>query len=118
MNCLWNSDDVFRHDDVRPAITVATSKVGYDDTFAMTFTVAVLKGALEMNMESAPFVTHSYSQGQRMLKLKVTAPVAAGNAFTVNVTAPPTAELAPPGYYMLFPVQDRIPGKAVWVQIG
>ncbi|KAG0563931.1 hypothetical protein KC19_8G070500 [Ceratodon purpureus] len=106
------------YNDVRPAITDAPGKVGYGDTFAVTFKVTVLKGALEMNMKSSPFVTHSYAMGQRMLKLKATAPVAAGAGFTVDVTAPPTAELAPPGYYMLFPVQNRIPGRAVWVQIG
>ena len=110
--------NIFRNDDVRPAITDAPGKVGYGDKFAVRFEVALLQGALEMNLENAPFVTHSYAQGQRMLKLKITAPVAAGDAFTVDVTAPPTPELAPPGYYMLFPVQANIPGTAVWVQIG
>lgn len=110
---------VFRNDAVRPTITTAPATIGYGAVFSVKFTVAVQQGAFEVNMESAPFVTHSYAQGQRLLKLKVSLPVAAaGGAFAVDVTAPPTAELAPPGYYMLFPVQDRIPGRAVWVQIG
>lgn len=74
-----------------------------------------------MNIESSPFVTHSYAMGQRLVRLKVTTPVAAANVegtYTVQVTAPPYAELAPPGYYMLWPVQDWIPGTAVWVKIA
>lgn len=72
-----------------------------------------------MAMLSAPFVTHSYAMGQRMLKLKVTAPVAAAAAgvYTAAITAPPNSIVAPPSYYMLFPVQNGIPGKAFWSRI-
>lgn len=71
-------------------------------------------------MLNAPFVTHSYAMGQRMLKLNVTAPVAGAGlrVYTAVVTAPPNSVLAPPSYYMFFPVQNGIPGKAFWARIG
>ncbi|KAG0590752.1 hypothetical protein KC19_1G123900 [Ceratodon purpureus] len=109
------------YDDKRPAITDSPATIGYGDTFEITFTATERIGDFEVNIESSPFVTHSYAMGQRLVRLKVTTPVAAANVegtYTVQVTAPPYAELAPPGYYMLWPVQDWIPGTAVWVKIA
>jgi hypothetical protein len=57
-----------------------------------------------------------------------------GAAFTVTVSvpaptgafqlrlgnasaAPPHSAVAPAGFYMLFPVQNNIPGSASWVQL-
>lgn len=109
-----------RYDYKRPAITDSPNAIGYGDTFDVTFTATEKVGAFELNLESSPFVTHSYAMGQRLLKLEVTEPVAGENegSYTVEATAPPYAELAPPGYYMLWPVQDWIPGTAVWVKIA
>ncbi len=108
-----------RFDFKRPAITAFPAAIAYGAMFQVTFTAAERVGNFELNMESSPFVTHSLAMGQRLLKLQVTAPVAAADGtYTVEATAPPYAELAPPGYYMLWPVQDWIPGTAVWVKIN
>ncbi|KAL3683996.1 hypothetical protein R1sor_002018 [Riccia sorocarpa] len=81
-------------------------------------------GALGQNvnilMNSPPYMTHSYSQGQRQLSLAVTAPMASvdGTTYTMTATSPPRAECAPPGWYMLFALNSGIPSSAVWMHIG
>lgn len=76
---------------------------------------------VECNLNSAPFVTHSYAQGQRQLKLQS---VLFGgrkrrrsNFRAISVTAPPDSNVAPSQYYMMFVVLNGIPGKAKWVQV-
>jgi hypothetical protein len=71
---------------------------------------------------NAPYTTHSVSMGQRQLRLPILqswqARADRNNVFTVESMAPPTANLAPPGYYMLFPLYQGIPGAATWVQLS
>jgi hypothetical protein len=78
-----------------------------------------VQGAFGVAMVSAPFVTHSFAMGQRMLRLKVAAPAAtaAVGVYTAAVEAPPNSAVAPASYYMLFPVQNGIPGRACWSRI-
>lgn len=107
-----------RSNNLRPKITKSPGTINYGKAFALTFKVTKRQGTFEVNMLSAPFVTHTFAMGQRMLKLKVTTPVATGGGYyTVTVTAPPNDVVAPQSYYMLFPVQNGIPGTSVWAQI-
>lgn len=58
--------------------------------------------------------THGSNMSQRSIEL---AAQAAGS--TVTLTAPARAELATPGYYMLFAVStDGVPSMARWVRLG
>ena len=50
---------------------------------------------MEVNILSAPYSTHSYSQGQWCVKLATTVLVRAGAGWSVQVMAPPTANVAP-----------------------
>jgi hypothetical protein len=45
-------------------------------------------------------------------------PVAAGGGWSIQVTSPPSGNVAPPQYYMLFILQAGIPGTAKWVKVG
>jgi hypothetical protein len=59
-------------------------------------------------------VTHSFDMDQRYVGLSFTA--AAGS---LTVTGPPNSNIAPPGYYMLFLVnQAGTPSLASWVQVS
>ncbi|KAG0504603.1 hypothetical protein KC19_8G131600 [Ceratodon purpureus] len=103
---------------VRPTNVFAPGTIRYGRTFTVSFTLEKEQGALEVNLLSAPFVTHSYAMGQRTLKLQATKPAAGtGGVYSVTVTAPPNNRVAPASYYMLFVVQGGIPGKAVWVRL-
>ncbi len=64
-------------------------------------------------------MTHSFGQGQCLLNLATTAYVpVASNTYTITATAPTTPQLAPPAYYMLFAVNQGIPGPSIWVQVS
>lgn len=107
---VWNA--------IRPQITKAPATVSHGQTFTVFFSLTGQLTALEMNLLSAPFTTHSFAQGQRMLRLKLAAAVRVGtNTYSVAVTAPPNGNIAPSSYYMLFPLTQGIPGIAAWIQI-
>jgi len=101
---------------VRPAITGVPTELTYNLVFTVTFTVTTRVGGVAVYQNSAPFATHSYSQGQRSLNLKATVPVKAGGGWSMQVTAAPNNNIAPPSYYILFVVQNGIPSKGAWVK--
>jgi len=101
---------------VRPAITGAPGALKYNQVFTVTFNVATRVGAATVYQNSAPFTTHSFSQGQRSLQLKTTAPVKVGAGWSMQVTAAPNNNIAPPAYYILYVVQNGIPSKGKWIK--
>ncbi|CAM6038445.1 unnamed protein product [Sphagnum compactum] len=105
---------------LRCTITAAPAAIFYNTNFTITFTVPLAPVAqIELNLLSAPFVTHSFAQGQRLLSLATTAYVpTSSNEYAISGTAPPSPQLAPPSYYMLYAVNQAIPGTAVWVQVA
>lgn len=107
-------------DPLRCTITAAPATIFYNTNFTITFTVPLTPVAqIELNLLSAPFVTHSFAQGQRLLSLATTAYVpTSSNEYAISGTAPPSPQLAPPSYYMLYAVNQAIPGTAVWVQVA
>jgi len=59
--------------------------------------------------------THSYDGSQRLVDLEVTS-LANG---TVTATVPQNPNLAPPGWYMLFLVDNNgVPSVANWILLG
>ncbi|KAG6502974.1 aldehyde oxidase GLOX-like [Zingiber officinale] len=110
-------------DGLRPSIKSSPEKAWYGDDFEVVVETALpLVGQMEMNLLSAPFATHSFSQGQRMVRLSVssTVAVAEGGApyrYRVVCKAPPDGRVAPPGYYMTFAVNQGVPSVARWVQL-
>ncbi|BBN09188.1 hypothetical protein MPTK1_4g17900 [Marchantia polymorpha subsp. ruderalis] len=108
-------------DFLRPAIVDFPKAVGYGESFSVA---VVLPSAphhdIELVLLSSPFTTHSFSQGQRMISLAVEPPLlvdASSGLYHVTCTSPPTGEIAPAAYYMLFALNYEVPGEAVWVQI-
>ncbi|WOL02040.1 hypothetical protein Cni_G10759 [Canna indica] len=115
-------------DGLRPAITAAPERVWYGDEFEVEVEVALpLVGQMEVNLLSAPFATHSFSQGQRMVRLSVSPEVtvkeggvdgiATPYKYRVVCKAPPDGRVAPPGYYMAFALNQGVPSVARWVQL-
>ena len=97
----------------RPAITDAPTAVSYGQTFSVQSPdAASIVKATWIRLSS---VTHSFNQNQRMNNLTVSA----GGASTVLVTAPSSANLAPPGHYLLFLIDSNgVPSVARIVRIG
>ncbi|XP_078446929.1 glyoxal oxidase-related protein [Wolffia australiana] len=107
---------------LRPAVAAAPEKVRYGEKFQVEVTTELpVVGILEVNLASAPFATHSFSQGQRLVKLVVSPPAPAAeltsHRYTVACVAPPSGKVAPPGFYMAFVVNQGVPSVARWIQV-
>jgi hypothetical protein len=96
---------------MQPSITSAPSFISYGDSFNVTTPDAA-------NISSAVLVrngtvTHAFGMDQREVGLSFTA----GNG-VLTLTAPPNGNIAPPGYYMLFILNDSgVPSVAAFVQV-
>ncbi|KAB2046630.1 hypothetical protein ES319_D01G249000v1 [Gossypium barbadense] len=92
--------------------------VRYGEAFDVFVTVPLpVVGVVEVNFGNAPFATHSFSQGQRLVKLTVTPSVPVDGRYRIKCTAPPNGAVAPPGYYMAFAVNQGVPSVARWVHL-
>jgi Domain of unknown function (DUF1929)/PKD domain len=79
----------------RPSITGAPTNIGYTQPFTVnTPDAAKIQSVVLMRPGSS---THAFDMEQRLVGLNFTA-----GAGTLNITAPPSSNIAPPGYYMLF----------------
>ncbi|KAL2631902.1 hypothetical protein R1flu_016588 [Riccia fluitans] len=113
------------YDYLRPVITESPKSVGHGENFTITVTIPsrpLFENQIELVLLSSPFTTHSYSQGQRMLNLGVEEPIlldADSGSYSYQITgrSPPSGNVAPAAYYMLFAVNYHVPGEAVWLQI-
>ncbi|XP_057971049.1 aldehyde oxidase GLOX [Malania oleifera] len=104
---------------IRPVIVEMPEKVGYGEAFEVHVSVMLpVVGIVEVNFASAPYATHSFSHGQRLVKLTVAPAVPIDGGYRVACTAPPEARVAPPGYYMVFAVNQGVPSVARWVQVA
>ncbi|TAQ87945.1 hypothetical protein B7494_g3730 [Chlorociboria aeruginascens] len=84
------------------------------------FSVVIPSGnlaAVRVSMLAAVSSTHGNSMGQRTLFLSVSCTGPATNAIC-TVQAPPTARVAPPGWYQIFVLDGKMPGSSHWVRIG
>lgn len=96
----------------RPAITAAPATVNYGNRFEIA--TAQATGIMKASLVRLGAPTHSQDQDQRYIPLDFT--VGAG---VLNATAPANANIAPPGYYMLFIVDSNgVPSVAKIVQVN
>jgi hypothetical protein len=96
----------------RPAISSMPSTVGYGQRFSVVTPNAQQITAVRWIKLGA--VTHAFDAGQRANTLSF-----AATPTGVDVTAPNRAELAPPGYYLVFILnRNGVPseGKVIKVQ--
>lgn len=80
---------------VRPEITSAPGKIGYNGTFDIAASTDVSRVTLVRNGS----VTHGFNNDQNFQDLEFTQTPGSG---TVTITAPEDGTYAPPGAYMLF----------------
>ena len=86
----------------RPSITSAPSQLSYGQSFTVNFTVLSPAQIAQVSLIRFGGVTHDINMSQRFLPLSFVV----GNG-VLNITAPKDANLAPPGYYMLFLVDSN-----------
>jgi hypothetical protein len=96
----------------RPRIDSAPRSVAWGDTFGIESRSAGIDRAVMM---SPGATTHAFDMHQRHVELKVAERV---KGVGVNVAAPASDAVAPPGYYMLFLLDENgVPSKASWITI-
>lgn len=97
-------------------------ELSYGKQFMLQFTVGSLSDHVSVTMIAPPFTTHSFSMNQRLLVLNSWKAPAMRRELPsavnqIGAMAPASSILAPPGYYMLFVVNQGIPSEGIWVHI-
>lgn len=107
-------EPAYLHQGARPVLSAApTGPVGYGTNLRVTTTTPtqVSRAVLLAPITS----THSVDTSQRYLDLPIAS--RAGNQLVLK--APPSAKAAPPGFYLLFLLNDKgVPSVAKWVQLA
>jgi hypothetical protein len=94
----------------RPTITTAPTTANYNQPLIINTPNGSSINKVSMIRLGAP--THSQDQGQRFIPLSFTT-----TSGQVNATAPANANIAPPGFYMLFVLSGGVPSVASMVQV-
>ncbi|KAH0868785.1 hypothetical protein HID58_075807 [Brassica napus] len=115
---------------LRPKITSPKSQstITYGTNLKVKFKVSgKIKGPVKVTMVFPSFTTHSFSMNQRLLvldnvKVKRTSSVfgalfGKSKHYEVQVRTPKSAIIAPPGYYMMFVVNENVPSEGIWVRL-
>jgi hypothetical protein len=97
----------------RPAIASAPSGVNYGSSFTVqTPDAATISSAV---LVRAGGVTHAFGMDQRMVGMSFSMI----DSSHLSVTAPPNGNIAPPGYYLLFLLNNAgVPSVASFVQVS
>jgi hypothetical protein len=97
----------------RPTITGATpSVIGYGTSFQVQTPDAANIASAILVKDGA--VTHAFNMDQRLVGLTFT-----HGSGALTVTGPPNGNIAPPGYYMLFLIDNAgVPSVAKFVQVS
>ncbi|KAF3330973.1 galactose oxidase-like protein [Carex littledalei] len=105
----------------RRVVVGPPAEVGYGDVALVRFAVdgGLQEGmAVEVVAIAPAFATHSVGMNQRMVVMTVLRLVQLSfRGYMAEVLAPPSPEVAPPGFYMWFVLHGGVPSQAVWVRI-
>ncbi|XP_050374056.1 aldehyde oxidase GLOX-like [Argentina anserina] len=108
---------------MRPTIISIEAReniVSYGQEFSVNFGLSVYRPdvAISAALVAPSFTTHSLAMNQRLVVLEV-ASLKRLSVFDYKMTArgPPSATVAPPGFYMFFIVHAGVPGQALWVKV-
>ena len=101
----------------RPEIYYAPEQVEYGDTFPVE--TSQINSITEIRWIRMGSVTHSFNQGQRINELKFEKVRKDGKTVKLKVAAPSDRGMTPPGYYMLFVLNDKgVPSVAKIIKVG
>jgi uncharacterized membrane protein len=106
---LFNPDGTLA---TQPSITSAPSAIGYGEAFNVATQDAANISSVVLIRNGT--VTHAFGMDQREVGLSFT--VGSG---ILTVTSPPNGDIAPPGYYMLFILNNSgVPSVASFVNVS
>lgn len=97
---------------LRPTITSAPATINYGANF--TINTPTPLDIMEVVLLRPGAVTHGYNMSQRGIECVI----AGTGAGTLDVETPPNANLAPPGWYLLFILDsNRVPSEGRWIRL-
>jgi hypothetical protein len=101
----------------RPVLSTTPTTASYNTNFNVTVTSAVVPTNINRAVLMSPAaVTHGFDMGQRAIQLQIVSQVNGTNTLTLK--APLNANVAPPGYYMLFLVSNQgVPSVAKFIKL-
>jgi hypothetical protein len=99
-------------DMLRPTITGAPATINYGANF--TINTPTPLDISEVVLLRPGAVTHGFNMSQRGIECVI----AGTGAGTLDVESPPNANLAPPGWYLLFILDsNRVPSEGRWIRL-
>ncbi|MGH8573642.1 MAG: galactose oxidase-like domain-containing protein, partial [Gammaproteobacteria bacterium] len=109
---IYSPPYLFKGPGPRPEILSSPDRAAYGSSF--TVSMADSRGIASVALIRAAAVTHAFDHNQRYVPLALTQ-----SGTDLAVTAPANSNIAPPGYYMLVPVDiNGLPAIAAWVRLG
>jgi len=122
---IYEPDYLFGNTQPRPVITsVPSGPITYANQFEVDVRVGFGDSVAYLVLVRPASVTHSFNSEQRVLGLAKTTqwcnliPPGTFSTCRFTVTAPPDGNYAPPGYYMLFALNEEgYPSEAAFVQL-
>jgi hypothetical protein len=98
----------------RPTIDSGPTSVAYGSAYAVSVSVPPGAALKKLVLVKPASVTHSTDPNQRLVELPF-----GGSGGVYTTTIPVNPNLTPPGWYMLFALDDQgRPSVAHWVQVG
>ncbi|UJO20415.1 WSC domain-containing protein [Fulvia fulva] len=98
----------------RPAFNITNLDWSYGSSQTLSILSQGAGGAFRVSMMGAVSSTHGNSMGQRRFFLATSC-----SGSTCRVTAPPNANVCPPGWFQLFLLDGKgVPSKAIWGRVG
>ena len=108
-----------RYNSRRPVVhSISARTIRFGSKFTVGFSVTLRNrsaAAFRFHAYAPPFTTHSFSMNQRMLSLEAAISHSPGSSYSASLAAPPSAKVAPPGYYLFSVVSGDAPSKAEWI---
>jgi hypothetical protein len=96
----------------RPAFQPGSTNWAYGGNYVVKFKAAA-GAVLKFSLIGATSSTHGNTMGSRTIF-----PAFTCTGFACIITAPPNAQVCPPGWFMLFILDGPMPSTARWVRIG
>ncbi|KAK1362117.1 aldehyde oxidase GLOX [Heracleum sosnowskyi] len=106
---------------LQPSIISVEYPSDYGQQFSVMFSLGpdIRNGEINVVMIAPSFTTHSFAMNQRLLVLDSSDVQQLSDvAYKASVFAPPSRNVAPPGYYMLFVVHEGVPSHCVWIKMN
>ena len=97
----------------QPTFTISNSATDWSYSQVVTLQVTATTSNIKVSLMGSVSSTHGNSMGQRTIFPEVSC-----SGSTCTVTAPPNAHVCPPGWFMLYVLDNGTPSFSQWVRIG